>query len=250
MGKRYEKYKITVKYINGDIEDINLMGINTSNHSAMLKVYHRIKSTYADKVKTIDFVGVSKDGSMNVMWTKEIKPTGNIELKEDINVIMDNISKQMQLIKNKNFYHYDLINVLNKKEDIKLHELEGIKEIKYMNELDRDKLRLKIAKEIEEMRLDRRWHKDQLEMINKLAECKIGNEVLNFTHLSNVFKIKSHKPEMKPLNMKIAEELKLYKEEVIKDKDKQIEKLKKSYDKVIIDPVENKIICYNKAKVI
>ena len=119
-----------------------------------------------------------------------------------------------------------------------------------MSELDKDKLRLKIAKEIEEIRLDRRWHKDQLAMINKLAECKIGNEVLNFTHISNVFKIKCHKPEMKPLNMKIAEELKLYKEEVIKDKDKQIEKLMKSYEKVIVDPVENKIICYNKAKAI
>jgi hypothetical protein len=109
---------------------------------------------------------------------------------------------------------------------------------------------LRIAIELEEIRIERRWHKDQLFIINKLQENRIGTEELNFTHLSNIFKLKIKKPEIKPLNMKIAEELKIYKEEPIKDKEKQMEKLKKNFERVIVDPVENKFICYNKAKAI
>ena len=36
----------------------------------------------------------------------------------------------------------------------------------------------------------------------------------------------------------------------IKDKEKQIVKLSKNFERVIVDPVENKFICYNKAKAI
>lgn len=250
MARKYEKYKITVKYLNGDTEDINLSGINTSNYSKMLEVYHRIKSTYADKAKTIDFVGVGQDGNMSIMFTKEIKPQGREELKQDIKDIMNNISKQLQLIKDKNFYHHDLIDALNKKEDVKLHELESLEKIKFKSEIEKDKEILRIGKELAEIRLERRWHKDQFAMIHKLQSNKVGNEEINFTHISNVFKFKDNKTQIKPLNMKVAEELKIYKEEIIKDKDKQMEKLKKNYEKIVVDPVENKFICYNKAKVI
>jgi hypothetical protein len=37
---------------------------------------------------------------------------------------------------------------------------------------------------------------------------------------------------------------------VKEDKEKQIEKLKKSYERIVVDEVENKLICYNKAKAI
>ena len=250
MGKKFEKYKITVKYLNGDIEDINLVGINTSDYQNMLKVYHRIKSTYADKVKTIDFVGIKHDGSMEIKWTKEIKPKGQEELREDIYDIMNNISNKIQLIKNKNFYHFDLINALNKKEDVKLHELEGLEKIQYMSDTDREKEILRIGKELYDIRLERRWHKNQFAVIQKLNENKIGDKEINLTHLSNVFRVKCNLNQIKPLNMKIAEELKIYKEEPIKDKEKQIVKLSKNFERVIVDPVENKFICYNKAKAI
>lgn len=251
MARKYEKYKITVKYLNGDTEDINLSGINTSNYSKMLEVYHRIKSTYADKVKTIDFVGVGQDGNMNIMFTKEIKPQGREDLKQDIKDIMNNISKQIQLVKDKNFHHHNLIDALNKKEDVKLHELESLEKIIFKSDIEKDKEILRIGKELAEIRLERRWHKDQFAMIQKLQSNKVGNEEINFTHLSNVFKSKdNNKNQIKPLNMKVAEELKIYKEEVIKDKDKQMEKLKKSYERVVVDEVDNKLIAYNKAKAI
>lgn len=250
MAKKYERYKITVQYLNGDSEDINLMGINTSSYSKMLTVYHRIKNTYAEKVKIIDFVGIGQDGGLKVMWTKEIKSNGREELRQDINDIMINISKEILLIKDKNFYHYNLIDTLNKKYDLMKHELEGVHKIKFRNETEKDKKILKIGKEMEEILIERRWHKDQLFLINKLSNERVGNESINFTHLSNIFKVKCVKPIMKPLNMKLAEELNLYKEEPIKDKEKQIERLKKSYERIVIDEFENKLICYNKAKVI
>jgi len=250
MAKKYEKYKITVQYLNGDIEDVNLMGINTSSHSKMLAVYHRIKNTYSEKVNKIDFVGVGQDGSIKIMFTKEIKPKGREDLRQDINDIMINIANQMQLIKDKNFYHFGLIEGLSKKQDVKLHELEGLEQIKFKTQEDEDKEILRIGKELKKIRVERRWHKNQLLIISKLQENKIGNENVNFTHLSNIFKTKYTKAQIRPLNMKLAEDLKIYKEEIIKDKDRQIEKLKKNYNKVIIDEVENKIICYNKAKVV
>lgn len=252
MGKKYQKYKINVQYLNGDVEDINMAGINTSSHSKMLEVYHRVKNTYADKVKIINFIGIDQQGNMHIKFTKEIKQKGNDELNQDINDIIKNISKQMLLIKAKNFHHHDLIDALNKKEDIKLHELEGLDKIIFKNEDEEDKEILRIGKELKEIRLNRRWHKNQFAIISKLGEQKIGNENINFTHLSNVFKPKYNKLQIKPLNMKVAEELNLYKEEYIKDKDKQkqIDKLKKNYERIIIDESENKIIAYNKAKVI
>jgi hypothetical protein len=250
MVKKYQKYKINVQYLNGDTEDINLAGINTSSYSKMLEVYHRIKNTYADKVKIINFIGIDQDGKMHIKFTKEIKHQGRDELKKDINEIMDSISKELLLIKEKNFYHHGLIDALNKKEDLKLHELESLNENNYMTKADEDKEILRIGKELKNIRLERRWHKEQFLIISRLGESKIGNENLNFTHLSNIFKNRYNKVEIKPLNMKLAEELNLYKEEIIKDKDKQIEKLKKRFEKIIVDEADNRLICYNKAKVI
>jgi hypothetical protein len=187
---------------------------------------------------------------MHIKFTKEIKHQGRDELKKDINEIMDSISKELLLIKEKNFYHHGLIDALNKKEDLKLHELESLNENNYMTKADEDKEILRIGKELKNIRLERRWHKEQFLIISRLGESKIGNENLNFTHLSNIFKNRYNKVEIKPLNMKLAEELNLYKEEIIKDKDKQIEKLKKRFEKIIVDEADNRLICYNKAKVI
>jgi hypothetical protein len=250
MAKKYEKYKINVQYLNGDTEDINMAGINTNDYTRMLKVYHRIKNTYAEKVKVINFVGVGQDGSMSIMFKKEIKQQGREELTKDISDIMNNISEQLQLIKDKYFHSSNMIGALNKKEDIKLHELEDIMKDEFKTEQNKDLEILRVGKEIGNLRLERRWHKDQVFLINKLSNNKIHTDEINFTHLSNIFRVKHVKPEMKQLNNKVAEELKLYKEEPIKDKAKQIDKLKKTYERIVVDEVENKLIAYNKAKVI
>jgi hypothetical protein len=250
MERKYQKYKINVQYLNGDIEDINMAGINTSSYSKMLEVYHRIKNTYADKVKIINFIGIDQEGNMHIKFTKEIKHKGRDDLKQDINEILDNISKEILLIKEKNFYHHGLIDALNKKEDLKLHELESLDKVKFNNEADEDKEILRIGKELKNIRIERRWHKDQFSLISKLGEQRIGNESVNFTHLSNVFKPRLSKQVIKPLNMKVAEELKLYKEEPIKDKEKQVNNLQKYFEKVIVDEADNRLIAYNKAKAI
>ena len=61
MARKYQKYAIRVEYLNGDQENINLMGIRTDNYNKMLSVYHGIKERYADKVKTIDFLKQYED---------------------------------------------------------------------------------------------------------------------------------------------------------------------------------------------
>lgn len=246
--RKYQKYKINVQYLNGATEDINMAGINTESFSNMLQVYHRIKNTYADKVKIINFIGVDESGNMHIKFTKEIKHKGRDELKRDINEIMDNISKEVLLIKDKNFYHHDLIDALTKKENVSLHELEGVEERKFKTQEDEDREILRIGKELKNIRVEKRWHKDQFAIISKLQEYNINGKEINFTHLSNIFKPKNNKIQIKPLNKKLAEELKIYKEEPIKDKINQVEKLRKTFEKVIIDEADNRIICYNKAK--
>ncbi|MBN1074736.1 hypothetical protein DVV91_10315 [Clostridium botulinum] len=249
MGKKYEKYQIVVQYYNGDTENINLAGINTSNYNNMINVYHNVKKKYYEGVKAIDFVGIGKDGSLGILFRKENKnKTGRDDLKENVEDIMNRISKDMLLIKEKNFYHYDMISALNKKEDMLLHTIESFKNRKFKNDNQRDREKIKIFNILEGVRDERRWHKEQLDTISKLQQHTLKEGMLNVTHLSNVFKASKTNKKMQYLDFKVAEQKKIYTEELIKDKDRQVKKLKKDYEKVIIDEANERIIAYNKSK--
>ncbi|MBZ9693329.1 hypothetical protein [Clostridium sp. M14] len=249
MGKKYQKYQITVQYYNGDTENINLAGINTSNYNNMISVYHNVKKKYYEGVKAIDFVGIGKDGLLGILFRKENKnTTGRDDLKENVEDIMNRISKDMFLIKEKNFYHYDMIGALNKKEDLYLHMIENFKHKKFRNNIERDKEKIKIFDILEYIREERRWHKEQFEIIKDLQQNTLKEGTLNVTHLANVFKINKIHKKFKFLDLKLAEYKKIYTEELIKDKDRQVKRLKKDYEKVIIDEANERIIAYNKSK--
>ncbi|HBJ1650406.1 TPA: hypothetical protein LA460_000310 [Clostridium botulinum] len=249
MGKKYEKYKISVQYHNGDTEYINLSGINTSNYNNMISVYHNIKKKYYKEVKTINFIGIGKDGAFGILFRKENKnKNGRAELKESVEDIMNRISKDLLLIKEKNFYHYDMIGALNKKEDLYLHMIENFKHKKFNSNVERDREKIKIFDRLEYIRAERRWHKEQFEIIKDLQQNTLKEGTLNVTHLANVFNINKIHKNFKFLDLNLAEYKKIYTEQLIKDKDKQVKKLKKDYEKVIIDEANGRIIAYNKSK--
>lgn len=242
MARKYQKYAIRVEYLNGDQENINLMGIRTDNYNKMLSVYHGVKERYSDKVKVIDFCGVCEDGTIGIMFRKEIKHKGKDELKENASEIASRISKDLETIKNKNFYHYNMISVLNKKQDLIIHMIESFQ--------GSDSDKLKLFNELEELRKVRRWHKNELKNIQQLQSNKIGKSELNFTHLSNVFSsVEEDNKDYSNLNYKKAENVHMFKQEILKNKELQESKLKKQYEKVYTDEAENIVYAYNKSKV-
>lgn len=241
MARKYQKYAIRVEYLNGDQENINLMGIRTDNYNKMLSVYHGIKERYADKVKTIDFCGVCEDGTMGVMWKKEIKQeTGRTELNEDVVTVCNRIANDLRLVKEKYFHHSSMLSVLDKKEDIILHEIETSKKLGNLKKIE-------LYDRLGEVRKARRFHKEQLKIIKELQGNTYSSNNINMTHLSNVFSLKSGSSEYE-FNMKIADKQNQYHEEILKNKELQEAKLRKRFENVYTDEANRVIYAYNKCK--
>ena len=243
-NRKYQKYAIQVEYLSGDKETINLAGIRTDLYSKMLDVYRSVKVRYEDKAKTISFCGVGNTGELNILFTKEVKQAiddkdGIRENTKDISkLIADNVLK----LKNKYFYHKEMIPILEKKQDVVLHMIEQLKD-------GSDKEKLKLLEELQEIRKERRWNKTELNNIKILQNHNMKSDELNFTHLNNIFNDKTIQESSSEFefDMRIAKKEKLYIEEVYKD-EKQLNKIKKDYERVYLDSTINKIYAYNKCK--
>ncbi len=79
--RKYESYSIKITYLNGDTEDINYKGINTSSYKDMLKLYKDVKEEYKNESVTINFVGKTENGELRILFQKEII-NKDTELKE------------------------------------------------------------------------------------------------------------------------------------------------------------------------
>ena len=242
MGKKYQKFSIKVEYLNGDCEDINLAGVGHDNYTKVLNVYRNVRDTYEGKARKIDFVGQTKDGELGVIFTKDLRTEiGNKDLKKNVDDIMKNISAEFQLLSNKFSYHRNMINILTKKQDVILHRLEHLS-----NNTDENKIEL--LDELINIRKERRWHKEQLEMLEKIAnENNINGQEINYKHLSNVFNIKTNNKKYKELTFKEAERCNVYTEKVNATQ-KDLNKLHKTYGNVFFNEENNTAYAYNNAK--
>lgn len=240
-GRKYEKYSIVVEYLNGDKEEINMVGIRTDDYRNMLNRYHSIKDRYSNKCKTISFCGVGQDNSLTVMFTKEVKheAEGDESLKENVKDISKSIADNLLKLKNKFFYHKGMICALDKKRDVYLHMLES-----KINRTEKEKIDL--FNTLEQVSKERRWHKNELEQILNIQNNDIRNSEVNFTHLSNIFN-SVRQVETNDMTLELAKDKNIYIEEVYKD-DKQINKLSKQYEHVFLNKYDNKIYAYNNAK--
>ena len=76
--RKYREYLIQIRYFNGMTDNIEFSSdskIEHSNYQEMLSVYRKTKEKYSDVKCTIEFLGVTDDEQLSVMFSKEIKPT-------------------------------------------------------------------------------------------------------------------------------------------------------------------------------
>jgi hypothetical protein len=76
MSSKYRRYKIIVNYLNGnkeEIEYINNKPVDTSSYKEMMKVYKEVKEQYISMCTSIDFIGITEDEQLNIMYSKKNK---------------------------------------------------------------------------------------------------------------------------------------------------------------------------------
>lgn len=261
--RKYQEYSIKITYLNGDTEDINYKGINTSSYKDMLNIYKDVKEEYKNESVIIDFIGKTENGELGILFQKKII-NKDAELKEyaekvvntEIEDIIKDIYNSFKLLNDKRKFTYEQIGIYNKKQDVLLHKIES-----FENDLG-DELKISIFDSLKELRECRRKLKND---INKcvafngmLCSCKEIEDKLTTEKMEEILQKsiesinKINNKQYEYLSDEKAEELKIVKRvsyKNFKDRVKKINQLQKEYQKVYYDNSKMEIICYNKAKV-
>ena len=238
-GRKYERYEVKVQYRDGSVEYIRYNGVNTSNYKDMIKVYKDTKETHENdgKVESISFIGISNTGELNVFWQKNIEIKYKEELNTDCRDIVNNIQNEINLLQNQLSHHKNMIKIYEKKENTLLHMIENNKNNKYCSEEDGINFKLKMFDAIENIRVMRRYSKDQIADLN--------NIIYKFKELDLEPFVKNRKIKNITSNeYKNHTELNVYYKDE-QEKSIMIEKYKNEYDKYIIDESCGLIYFYN-----
>lgn len=254
--KKYQQYKISVTYINGDKEEINYKGINTSNYKDMIKLYSDIKDEYSDKSATIDFVGISTCGELKVFWSKKIESKEEtIETEElssnniSIEDILTNIKANLELLIEKETIAYAKQGILDKQQDVELHRVENIDNGIFISEEEKTLEKVKVFDSIQNIRKERRLNKNNISLntniSNKINKKQIINDISSILGISEIANNKKYEY----LTDKRAEEFSIVKKVKFRTERERISltsQLQPKYSKVYYENGE--ILCYNKAK--
>lgn len=241
----YKEYGIRITDETGArIVKLN-KNVDMTNFSVARETYNKTKDRYINKNEDIiiELVGIDSENKIgNVIYSKsyfrEIDNKDK-ELLLETEDIVNTIKYSLKLLTRKREYHTNMVCVLNKKQDVILHNIENI------GNMD-DSIKLNTIKELEGVRKYRRFNKTEekklktvdlvvnLEKIIELfKKVKLQVDTENFRYLS----------EKELDDMKIIKEIKYNSD---KDKIHKIEQFCKKYDKIIVDNAKNMIICYNK----
>lgn len=252
--RKYQYYDIkVVNNLNGSTENINLLNedkVDKSNYKKMLEVYRGIKEQYKDQDVTIDFMGVTDDSTMNVMYKKEYSIYGKKETIFDLCNDLDDIIQKFKIVKEQS---QDLQGTYDKKQDKELHRLDHLKKKNEYELTDKERNNLlKIAINIQAIRSDRRDNKNEQELICSLTDVGIWGKLFPLNDMmqekKNKFVSKNNKIKQAYLQNKI-DESKMYKEIPYKDfKDRMqiMKKLGKQFKKVNYDEKRHMCMGYNK----
>lgn len=256
---KYQSYSIKITYLNGDTEDINYKGINTSNYKDMLKLYKDVKEQYKKESVTINFLGKTADGQLNIMFQKKIvnkdaenkeyaEKVINTEVEDIFQQIINNIKILNDKFKNSKNYQ----GILDKEINIKIHDIQNV------GKNVADSFKIKIYDEISDLENKRRFIKNNFQTIHSLKQ-KLQTKGLSLEKIQNMFQSKLNSIEKNKnkdyeiLTDEKTEELKIMKKasyKNFKDRVNKIKELSKDYDKVYYDNSKMEIICYNKAKIV
>lgn len=248
MCKRvYKEYKLKV---NGELLKLN-KNVDMTSYENALKVYKKTKDKYSkiDEDTVIELVGVNEDGTVgNTIYKKEFikEEKINKDLLMPTDDIVSNIKYYLSLLEEKREYHSEIQSALDKKENVILHNIEEISKFKgSKDQLIQEKI--KIFDEIESIRIERRFHKTE---INKIISLNRRIHIKDISEKFNKIEIPIKKT-MEYLDEKMLDELHIMKEveyRTEKERLHYMKQLENKYSKIVNDLEHKKLICYNKCK--
>lgn len=256
MCKKYSNYLIRIKFLNNDEETIKYEDERDSSYKDMLELYNETKTKYKDYTATIEFLGVSNNGKMEIMWSKE-NITKDKELKEmaelyctkETEKVLNNAIEALKAIHIHRAYIRGEVESLSKDRSLKLHSIEKNKSNKEYS------IEEKIAffDSVKEISDDRRGYKDNISMLDILFE-KFNKHNINLKFIESLINETIQEKEIKKekfveLTEEKAEELKIVKKVKFRNYDEKITlmmKLQKQFSKVIAKDNEMMLYCYKR----
>ena len=246
MCKRiYKSYKLRIINEEGE-KYIKLNGnIDSTSYRTIMKYYHKTKDKYQDEDCTVEMVGVYPDDTVgNAIFSKTFckEKVEDRELLTPTDEIVGEIKYLLELLERKNEYHNVMLGTYQKKQDLLLHKIENIKlfngsKDEVMNE------KLSIINQLEQVRHDRRFTKDELkklqvvfrrvnmeDVLNKFSQVEIPIDTKDIEYIDDEYK------------EKIIKEIKYNSE---KQRINLTSQIQHKYDKVVDDKARGILVCYN-----
>lgn len=255
--KKYEEYNILVKYQNGDTENLNYNGVNTSNYLEMRKVYNDIKQEYEGKSVSIEFIGKGRKGNLKVFWNKNMNSNRNDlnatleKLQEmDTSDILKLVKESLLIVKNRPSYYLNQDSVFDKEINVQNHALETIEENYKLSESKKNILRLESAKKIGHLTVRRRDNKYQHKTAKHFLDGVDVNPVIDMVTDSLKYYENISNREYDILTDEKAEELNIIQKKQYRNEKERIRimsEFKKKYGNVSYDAKTKTVTAYNKA---
>lgn len=244
------KYQIIITYINGDEEEVQYKeGINQSSYTQMREFYkNEIKEQYKDdkNVITIEFVGVTEDKELKILWTKEINKIVKDDIVEmlgkDPRCLINKAKLIMETLKEQNKYFHDKRDMCEKRRDTLLKELllsDNVGDIKKQRDLE-NRVTQKIKANEKERKAVKAYYSDIQQILREIDVDSIIDVLKPFARERNLHGCDKEKPlEYKD---RVEKEV-TYKTD--KERIRLLKKFKNKFDKNKIDPIRKTILFYN-----
>lgn len=236
--KKFTEYIIQTTSVIGEIETIEVTGINKSNYKEMLEVYRDVKEDYKDISCKIDFIGKNDNGQVKVLWSKNNINNEPKEYKEKS--FQDIISEFLNATEEKiNQCNYE-ISKLDKETSNTLHKIELVEFGDWNAQDEFNQEKIKLVDELIPILSKRRELKEELKSINQSNIINMSKSICQ--SIKDKQKVKSKKYTYEKIvnekSNKIVEVS--YKND--KDRIRITSALKRKYGTVNIDE-SRKIIC-------
>ena len=248
MCKRiYRSYIIRVISEDGE-KYIKLNGnIDTTSYSTMTKYYHMTKDKHQDEDCKVEMVGAYDDGTIgSIIFSKTFckEVIEDKDLLKSTDEIVDEIKSLLEILDRKNEYHNNMRGAFDKKQDILLHKIENIKSLNVSEEALIEE-KLKIINDLEEVRHNRRIHKNENRKLQSLYSKVNIQEMLNKFSQKIPSDIKNYKYIDGDLEEQMMKEIK-YKSD--KQRINIMKQINGKYKRIVNDETRKVLMCYNHAR--
>ena len=251
MTSKYCRYKVLVNYLNGnkeEIEYINSKPVNTSSYKEMMKIYREVKEQYINQCESVNFIGVTEDEKLTVIYSKKMTQEDTTENSFDL---IEQLNEIVNKLKSKSAQTQDLLDLINKEKSNIEHkcfefvELEDLVDEYKIEKFDEYRSLLLKRRIIKDEAINLKNVKEQLDIIIENTE-RLHKRTMGYINkaiLSTESAITNTVPEDKD-KQKTTD----YPYKDFKDRINLMKQLEHKFDKIVNVPEENKLICYNKSK--